>query len=174
MVICGSPNYCGYPKNSNFCPKESNTLSKIILYLCHALEGVAETVLQPSIGIEVYELDYSNCRRALRSRLHLLSRTCKRRCRDRMVWVDRRFYCFLCFEYDVAGQSDPDNTIGHSLPSLDRDRCHWHCTDWHLCFQRAIHILEIVLHHYFDHLRRRAESYFVKIFCQILYCRICQ
>ncbi len=50
---------------------------KIILYLCYALEGVAKIILQPSIGIEVYELDYPDCRRALRSRLHLLSRTCK-------------------------------------------------------------------------------------------------
>ena len=95
-----------------------------------------------------YELDCFVFCRTMWSRFHILSGTCQKRLRNRMVGMDGRLLSLHYPQHDLIGKSHTDAADRNSLPRMDRHRSRRNGTHRHLHLPRANHFLATIFHHY--------------------------
>ncbi len=138
------------------------------MYLCTRLGRRRRVLLQPSRGVfvfySIYELDNIDCRRTLRSRFYLLSRSCQGCHRNGVVGMDGRLPRFHSCKYGASCPCHSHAAVGHGLSRLDRHRRCRYGARWNIHLRRAGHILAHVLHHHADSICCGAEDDFMKLF----------
>ena len=133
------------------------------MYLCTALEGVAEIVLQPSNRRDYFrnELDYIDFRGTMRGGIHLLSWTCQGRMWLGVVDLDSKVCSILCIERCIVGQGHPDTANRNGISCLDRNRGSRCRTRGHIHLQGTSNILAAIFPHDTDCIHHRTENHLV-------------